>query len=226
MGNYVTEEITTEVDLSVSIMLHNVIKNKFDREYAPLATIQQGLPIEFTVKGASNLYLDLANSHFYVLAKITKADGTSIDPNTALPVNLTLHSMYREISMELNGRNVGDTSQLYPYRSNWETLLNFSKETQETRLICKGWTKDTSGQMGVTALSGNNTGQRSSRGMGEKCRGRAHRSPTPGYVASRTPNSSKRKSPYEIDAISRQLCDQVGSSRSKCGARKFQDGHP
>ena len=93
-----------------------------------------------------------------MLAKITKADGTNIDQNTAAPVNLTLHSMFREIGMELNGRNVGDTSQLYPYRSNWETLLNYSKETQETRLLCEGWTKDTSGQIGVTPLGGNNAG--------------------------------------------------------------------
>ena len=145
MGNDVTKEITTEVDLFGSIMQQNVIENEFDREYAPLATIQQGSPIEFTVKGASNLYLDLVNSHFQVIAKITKADGAPIDPNTAAPINLTLHSMFREIGIELNNRNVGDTSQLYPYRSNWEPLLNFSKETQETRLICEGLTNDTSG---------------------------------------------------------------------------------
>ena len=68
--------------------------------------------------------------------------------------------------------------------------------------------------------------ERSSRGKGEKCRGQAHRSPAPKYVVSRTLNFSTRRSPHEIDAISRQLCDQIGSSRSKCGPRKFQDGHP
>ena len=158
MGGEVTEEITSEVDLFGSIMQQNVIENEFNREYAPLATIQPGSPIEFTVKGANNLYLDLNNSRLHVLAKITKADGTNIDANTAAPVNLTLHSMFREIALELNGRNVGDTSQLYPCRSHWETLLNFCKETQETRLLCEGWTKDTTGQMGVTAVGGANAG--------------------------------------------------------------------
>ena len=66
--------------------------------------------------------------------------------------------MFREIGLELNGRNVGDTRQLYPYRSHLETLLNFCKETQETRLLCEGWTKDTSGHMNVTAVGGNNAG--------------------------------------------------------------------
>ena len=108
--------------------------------------------------GANNLYLDLANSHFYVLAKITNADLTNIDANTAAPVNLTLHYMFSEIGMKLNSRNVGDTSKLYPYRSDWKTLLNYSKETQGTRLLCDGWTKNTSGQMRVTAVGGNHTG--------------------------------------------------------------------
>ena len=138
IGGDVTEQITSEVDLFGSIMQQNVIKNIFNREYAPLATIQPGVAIEFTVKGTNDLYLDLNNSRLIVLVKITKADGTNIDANTAAPINLTLHSMFREIGLKLNGRNVGDTSQLYPYRSHLETLLNFSKHLQETRLLSEG----------------------------------------------------------------------------------------
>ena len=156
IGGDVTKQITSEVDLFKSIMQQNVIENEFNREYAPLATIQPGMAIEFTVKSAK--YLDLNNSRLHVIAKIIKADGTNIDANTAAPINLTLQSMFREIGMEFNGRNVGDTSQLYPYRSVLKSLLNFCKEMQETRLISEGWTKDTSGHMNVTAVVGNNAG--------------------------------------------------------------------
>ena len=138
IGGDVTEQITIEDDLFGSIMQLKVIEHEFNREYAPLATIQQGMAIEFTVKGANDLYLDLNNSCLHVLAKITIAVGTNIDANTAAPINLTLHSMFREIGLELNGRNVGDTSQLDPYRLHLETLLNFCKETQQTCLLCEG----------------------------------------------------------------------------------------
>ena len=87
IGSDVTEQITIEVDLFGSIMQQNVIENEFNREYAPLATIQPGMAIEFTVKGANDLYLDLNNSRLHVVAKITKADGTNIDANTAAPIN-------------------------------------------------------------------------------------------------------------------------------------------
>ena len=93
-----------------------------------------------------------------MIAKITKADVTNIDGNTAAPINLTLYSIFREIGLEFNGRNVGDTIQHYPYRSVLESLLNFCKEVQETRLLSEGWTKDTNGHMNVTAVGKNNAG--------------------------------------------------------------------
>ena len=93
-----------------------------------------------------------------MLAKIIKADKSNNDANTAALINVTLHSMFREIGLELNGRNVGDTSHLYSYRSLLETLLNFSKETETTRYWCEGSTKKTTGHMDVTAVGGNNAG--------------------------------------------------------------------
>ena len=45
----VTKQITREVDLFGSMMQQNVIEYEFNREYAPLATIQPGVAIEFTV---------------------------------------------------------------------------------------------------------------------------------------------------------------------------------
>ena len=37
------------------------------------------------------MYSDLNNSRLHLLAKITKADGTHIDANTAGLINLTVH---------------------------------------------------------------------------------------------------------------------------------------
>ena len=90
----------------------------------------------------------------HVLAEITNADGSNIGANTAGSINLPLHTMFREILVEVNGRNGSDTSLLYPYRAYLETLLNYSKDSQDTRLLCEGWTKDSSGTMGITEVAG------------------------------------------------------------------------
>ena len=54
IGGDLTEQINSEVDLFGSIMQQNVIENEFNREYAPLASIQPSMAIEFTVKSAND----------------------------------------------------------------------------------------------------------------------------------------------------------------------------
>ena len=140
------------------MMQQNVIENKFNSDYAPLATIQLGTAIKFTVKCANDLYLDLNNSRLHVLVKITIANGTNIEANTKALIYLTLHAMFREIKLDLIGQNFGDTNQLYPYRSDLETLLNFRTEMKETGLINKKWTKEISAHICVTVVNRNIAG--------------------------------------------------------------------
>lgn len=86
-----TEDNTREIDLYGSIMKQNIIENELNREYALLASIQQGAHIKFLVMGSNDLFLDLINSRLHVLAKITKADVTSIEAYSADSINMPLH---------------------------------------------------------------------------------------------------------------------------------------
>lgn len=92
-----TTQIISEIDVFGLIMQRHVIKNDFNREYAPLSTVQQGMAIEFLNNGQNNLYLGLNNSRLHEIAKIIKADETNIDADTAGQIKLTLHSMIRRI---------------------------------------------------------------------------------------------------------------------------------
>lgn len=154
------DHITSEVDLFSPPLHTHCVLNAGDREYLPVASHQHGAPIEFMVKGADGQYLDLNNSRLVIRAKITKADGANIADDTAGPVNLPLHSMFREIQVELGGKTVSDPNHLYPYRAYIETALGYSKATQKTRLLAEGWVKDTEGKLGerVVADNGENAG--------------------------------------------------------------------
>ena len=147
------EQITGEVDLFGPIMTQKCLLNEFNRRFAPLALIAEGAPIEFLVKGADQLYLDLNDSRLHLRVKMTKADGNNMTAATGAIINLQLHSLFREVSVELNGRSVNDPNQMYPYRAYHKTLLNYSKETQ---LLCEGWVRDTANQLAVTAAGGDN----------------------------------------------------------------------
>ena len=159
MAENIVESIPDEVDVYAPVLQQTIIKDDFDQEYLPVNAIQQGAPIEFSIKSGDEYYLDLDESLMIVTAKITKANGTDMDDNVrASTVNLLLHSLFREIYATLNDTPVSDPNPDYPYRALFETILNFSEETQKTRLLTEGWHKDTAGQMAVTELAGANIG--------------------------------------------------------------------
>ena len=137
-GVETAEAITSKVDLFSPILQQTFLLNEFNREFAPLASLQQGALIEFFVKGADQLYLDLNKSRLHVRVKIYKEDRTDPDQNTVGPVSLPLHSLFREMNAELNGKSVSEPNPMYQFRTYIETFFNFSKETQNTRLLCDG----------------------------------------------------------------------------------------
>ena len=70
-------------------------------EYHPLSNITDGGPIEFNVSGTGEFRrLDLTKTRLFVKAKITKANGTALDPNTQVgSVNLFLHSLFSQVDV-------------------------------------------------------------------------------------------------------------------------------
>ena len=97
-----TENISIDIDIFGTIMLQNIIDNKFNREYATLVNIQHCALIEFSVTGISDLYLDLNKSRRHMLANITKSNRTNIDADTAGFINLPMQLMFKNIALKLN----------------------------------------------------------------------------------------------------------------------------
>ena len=125
MSTDTIETIMEETDLYQRIMMQGILRDEYNTDHFPIATIQQGAPIDIFVKGADGVYLDLNESYLTVQAKITKADEANPDANTVGPINLLLHSMFQQMAVKLAGKDVGDPNSLYPYRAYMETLLSF-----------------------------------------------------------------------------------------------------
>ena len=72
-------------------------------KYHPISKITDGGQTRFDVSGTGDEYLDLARTQLFVKAKITKANGISIDAYTQVgPVNLFLHSLFSQVDVSLN----------------------------------------------------------------------------------------------------------------------------
>ena len=53
-----------------------------------------------------------------VSAKITKAGGSNLDNDAIVaPVNLLLHSMFKDVALKANGTIISQVTSSYPYRA-------------------------------------------------------------------------------------------------------------
>ena len=85
-----------------------------------------------------------------VWLQIQKKDGSAMPAvNNCVTgtVNLLLHSLFKEVTVQFNNKIVSDYNIMYAYRSYIKTLLNCSSDVQSYRLKAKGLHKDTYDKM-------------------------------------------------------------------------------
>ena len=123
-------------------------------DYAPLSSVENpNSAITFLIAGTDE-YIDLSKTILTVTGKITKKDGTSKlggnDQSNVAPVNNFLHSLFRQVDVYLNGKQVTPAMGTYAYRSYIETLLNYDVSAKQSQFSSALYYKDTAGQMEKT----------------------------------------------------------------------------
>ena len=58
-----------------------------------------------------------------------------------------MHSQFSQVEMSLGDTLVTPSTNLYPYRAIFETLLNYGRDSKESMLTSELFYKDTAGQM-------------------------------------------------------------------------------
>ena len=131
-------------------------------DYAPLSSVENAnSAITFLIAGTDE-YIDLSKTILTVTGKITKKDGTSKldgnDQSNVAPVNNFLHSLFRQVDVYLNGKQVTPAMGTYAYRSYIETFLNYDVSAKQSQFSSALYYKDTPGQMEkVGALASSKT---------------------------------------------------------------------
>ena len=106
--------------------------------------------ITFLIAGTDE-YIDLSKTILTVTGKITKKDGTTKlgggDQSNVAPVNNFLHSLFRQVDVYLNGKQVIPAMGTYAYRSYIETLLNYDVSAKQSQFSSALYYKDTATKM-------------------------------------------------------------------------------
>ena len=160
------------VQTSLSLFMPPPIDNSIQREYwvefNPIAAISGGGVIEFNIPGTSVDYVNLAKTRLQVTYAITHADGKPIvddrvggvptaDSDQVGPVNLTLHSIFRQIDLSLNQKIVSpDVGVNYPYKAMIDLLLNSNSDMIESQAEAALFHKDQAERFEEVTYLGNN----------------------------------------------------------------------
>jgi len=138
----------SELDLFIVPPTQTSIESGTLVEYNPISTISQGTPIEFSITGGGQDYLDLASTQLYVRAQIVKANDDAIDNTDHVgPTNLFLHSLFSEVDITLNDTLVTSSNNTYAYRSYLETLLSYGHGAKTTQFTSALYYKDVANHM-------------------------------------------------------------------------------
>ena len=153
------EGLLSELDYFEPQVMQLSVNAEYDRTFGTGQTIVPGGPIEFYVRGADNLYLDLNNSKIEVKLKITLENGGNLPADAHVgPINDLLNALFLSVEMELGGVLVTEPNTKYAFRAIIENILNFNQLIANTRLLAEGWKKDTAGQMAIANPEGENRG--------------------------------------------------------------------
>ncbi len=114
-------------------------------DYHSAAPLNDGGPIQFVIPPTSNQFIDLRRTLLHVEAKIVRKDGKAlvVADDKFGPVNLTLHSLFSQVDVELQQQLVS-SNQHYGYKAYLETILGFDKAANDTYLNTQVFTKDDS----------------------------------------------------------------------------------
>ena len=116
-----------------------------DFEIGPAQTVvDTSDDILFVVPAAYNDSISLVDIGFSCDLLILRHDGTGMDElvDTIVPVNNLLHTLFKSVTLTLNGRLISDSSEMYFMRAYLETLLGYSTQTQKSQLSLAGWSID------------------------------------------------------------------------------------
>ena len=138
---YLTDKVTDigqPSELSIFSVPPNqvAIEKVFFSECRPVSAYNtEDTPIEITVPGQGNEYIDLRRSRLYVKCKIVKADGSALaaKEKTGI-VNIPLQSMWSQIDTYMNGKLISLNTSYYPWKAYLKLLLSNGSDIAGSQL--------------------------------------------------------------------------------------------
>ena len=123
------------------------IQTNLVTEHRPIATINSSSVITFVINSSNDEYINLKDMQFRVKLRVNckKTDDSTpavTDWVSVSPVNYLLNSLFKQVNVEINGKQITISPQTYPYKAIFESIFGFTKDAKESHLTATGYSKD------------------------------------------------------------------------------------
>ena len=97
-----------------------------------IATYDDCPDLTWQIAPSDSELISLSDIRLELEVHLTRVDGTPLQTEDCVsPVNNLLHGLFQSVSVELGGRSITDTSNLYFLRAYIENLIGFSTDAQK-----------------------------------------------------------------------------------------------
>ena len=168
-GVVADECISGSLDLFTTPYMETAIDNCYYSEHQPNNAITDSSnSISMNISGSEDL-TDLSESVVQLRCKITKANGDNIDAfaapageplsgNSVGFIQMPLTSIFSSLVFRLNDQLLSDSFSTYPYLAYFQTILNFSRDAQRSRLQLLGFYEDPNPNVTAAHAAASNCG--------------------------------------------------------------------
>ena len=144
------------LDLFTPVMKEDTMHDGKEIEIFPTGVVTDTGPYEFLIPSDGNEFTAMPLTRLHGEIEIVKADGTVVtDTELNAPVNLLPQSLFRQIELYVNGKQVADLSTAtYPYKAFLQTHLGTTLDAKKITYSPEMWHKDTVGKENKFLLAG------------------------------------------------------------------------
>lgn len=138
------EVFLPELDLFARPPTQKSVERSYEVQYRPISSLDGSNFIDFVIPTSKDEYVLLHETYLYIKlqTEIGLDKGKEIklaDWQTLRPVNNLLHSMFKQVELEIGGKEVTMGNSTYAYRAYLETLLGFSSNAKKSHLTSVLW---------------------------------------------------------------------------------------
>ncbi|XP_066926649.1 uncharacterized protein F54H12.2-like [Clytia hemisphaerica] len=149
----------SDTDLFTPAFVQSDIQSGTFEEIYPITKLEDNGPLEFSIKNATDMFIDFANTYLRIKVRLLKGDGTlHAVTDKASFVNYPIASLFSQLDVYLGGTLVSSSNNTYAYRSIIETLLNYGPDAKESQFEMGLFSKDTAGELDETDPAKDNEG--------------------------------------------------------------------